>query len=184
MAENFTVDAPDFDLIRKESGPGTEAGMRSLWYVLNDERASRRRGDNDDWIRSPFFAADYTGNGAMTVTVSSSDVIDFAHKLHGRTLLVSFVVRDISIGGVPNTAVQISNRAWGGYTVASNAGATVLYSNPCMIRDNTGVAIEIGTVAIQTGQTVISITRCPVANWTASANNSAFYGQLAFEVNI
>ncbi len=42
MAENLSVEAPDFDLIRKETGRATEDAVRSLWYVLNDERRQRR----------------------------------------------------------------------------------------------------------------------------------------------
>jgi hypothetical protein len=44
MAENQTIEAPDFDKIKKEAGPNTRDAIQLLWYVANNESAERRRG--------------------------------------------------------------------------------------------------------------------------------------------
>ena len=44
MADNLSVSAPDFQYIRKESGPHTEDGIRLLWEVANSEAKDRRTG--------------------------------------------------------------------------------------------------------------------------------------------
>ncbi len=44
MAENLTVESPDFDRIKKESGPATRDAVQLLWFVANGEGAERRRG--------------------------------------------------------------------------------------------------------------------------------------------
>lgn len=45
MAENLSIESPDFDRIRKGEGHATEDAIRLLWYVLNNEIKSRRQGD-------------------------------------------------------------------------------------------------------------------------------------------
>ena len=45
MATNLSVESPDFDRIRKGDSAATEDAVRLLWYVMNNEIASRRRGD-------------------------------------------------------------------------------------------------------------------------------------------
>lgn len=44
MANQFTIEAPDFDRIFNETGPTTRDGITTLWRVANDEAESRRRG--------------------------------------------------------------------------------------------------------------------------------------------
>lgn len=44
MSVNLTVEAPDFDYIKKESGSHTMDAIRLLWSVANDEAAQRRTG--------------------------------------------------------------------------------------------------------------------------------------------
>ena len=44
MGAQLTIESPDFDKIRKESGRATEDGMRLLWLVANDEARDRRNG--------------------------------------------------------------------------------------------------------------------------------------------
>ena len=44
MAENLTVNAPDFDQIRKETRSlSLEQTLRSIWLILNNELQQRRR---------------------------------------------------------------------------------------------------------------------------------------------
>jgi hypothetical protein len=44
LADNLSVEAPDFDYIKKEAGPHTKDGMILLWTVANDEAKQRRTG--------------------------------------------------------------------------------------------------------------------------------------------
>lgn len=44
MSENQTIEAPDFDHIKKESGTATRDAVNLLWLVANDEAGQRRRG--------------------------------------------------------------------------------------------------------------------------------------------
>lgn len=45
MADNLSIESPDFDRIRKGDGPATEDAVRLLWYVLNNEIKTRRQND-------------------------------------------------------------------------------------------------------------------------------------------
>ena len=42
MANNLTVEAPDFDYIYRETGVATRDAVQTLWLVANDEAATRR----------------------------------------------------------------------------------------------------------------------------------------------
>ncbi|NBR88175.1 MAG: hypothetical protein EBT61_22275 [Verrucomicrobia bacterium] len=44
MANQLTIDSPEFDYIYREAGRATRDGIQSLWLVANDEAASRRAG--------------------------------------------------------------------------------------------------------------------------------------------
>ena len=46
MAEGsqFTIEAPEFDLIKRESGPHTRDGIITIWEALNAEGQARRSG--------------------------------------------------------------------------------------------------------------------------------------------
>lgn len=45
MADNLSIEAPDFDRIRKGDPHATEDAIRLLWFVANDEAKRRRSGD-------------------------------------------------------------------------------------------------------------------------------------------
>ena len=44
MASQFTVEAPDFQRIKRETGVETESAITLLWRVANDEASVRRAG--------------------------------------------------------------------------------------------------------------------------------------------
>jgi hypothetical protein len=44
VSVNLSVEAPDFDYIKKEAGTHTADAIRLLWAVANDEAGSRRTG--------------------------------------------------------------------------------------------------------------------------------------------
>jgi hypothetical protein len=43
MADNLSVESPEFDRIRKETGNATEDAIKLLWYALNSEIDLRRQ---------------------------------------------------------------------------------------------------------------------------------------------
>ena len=45
MADNLSIESPDFDGIRKGNTNATEDAIRLLWYVMNNEIKTRRGGD-------------------------------------------------------------------------------------------------------------------------------------------
>lgn len=45
MAENLSIESPDFDRIRKGDDGATTDAIRLLWLVLNEEMKLRRQGD-------------------------------------------------------------------------------------------------------------------------------------------
>ena len=42
MANQFTIEAPDFDIIYRETGTATRDAITTLWRVANDEASARR----------------------------------------------------------------------------------------------------------------------------------------------
>lgn len=64
MAESLTVEAPDFDLLRKETGRATEDAIRSLWYVLNNEMRQRRQTQkrSEDRLKGKILVSAVTSN--------------------------------------------------------------------------------------------------------------------------
>ena len=46
MAEGsqFTIEAPDFDYVKREAGPHTRDGLITIWEALNSEAKARRAG--------------------------------------------------------------------------------------------------------------------------------------------
>ena len=81
MGEQFTVDPPDRDLIRRESGRATETAIMTNWLVLNDELKRRRRTvlevknklEGKVFSSAPTVAQnDFDTQGAMTVLFTGS----------------------------------------------------------------------------------------------------------------
>ena len=64
MADNLSVEAPDFDLVRKETGRATEDALRTLWFSLNGEMSIRRQNakrDNDR-LQGKILVSDVSAN--------------------------------------------------------------------------------------------------------------------------
>lgn len=125
-----------------------------------------------EWINLPFDATNYTGNGAMTWTVTAAGVTTLKYMWLGKTLFIAFRVTG-SVGGTPNTLLMLN------IPQLPPTTETVM-SNPCVIADNG--ANDIGAVAAlsQSSQTnlVLSFTTRTVSNWSASAGNTTVQGCL------
>ena len=137
------------------------------WRLLAHEQGA--------WIVPAFSAGNFTGVGAMTWTVEAGDVLAFAYRLSGRTLVVTWRISGTSVGGTLNTDLRIGNAAFGGFV--PTRGALV----PIYVSDNGTASIGIGQVG--SGGSLLEINKVPNANWGASTNASSTYGTLTFEVN-
>lgn len=111
MADNLSIQAPDFDRIRKGDYSATEDAVRLLWFVLNNEIKTRRQADRRIEERlSPLVLSmapaanqnnlDTEGAGVLLFTGSSSvsvtgliarevgDIV-FVHNLGSGTITLS-----------------------------------------------------------------------------------------------
>ena len=60
-----------------------------------------------DWQAVPFNAANFTGGGTQTWTVTAATQITFSYSLTGTTLAFQIKLAGTSVGGVPNTTLRI-----------------------------------------------------------------------------
>lgn len=135
------------------------------WKLVTHEQGA--------WITPTFAAGNFTGNGSMTWTVDSGDVITMRYMLRGRTLTVGFVLNTTTVGGTPNTTLNIGNGQWGGFTAAS-----FIYTPVALLADN-GIA---ASARFTPSSTVLLVQRADLANFTASTNNTSLYGETVFDV--
>jgi hypothetical protein len=126
------------------------------------------------WVYPAFDAAVFTGNGAMTWTVASGDVSTLGYTRVGNTVTVSWALNTTTVGGTPNTGLQITIP--GGFTASKIMWAMHRY------RDNAG-ASTIGFAFVAASGTTIVLNKIDQSNWTASADQTYSHGQITFEVN-
>lgn len=122
-----------------------------------------------------FSAGNFTANGAMTWTVGSGDQVTYAYDFVGPKMTVSFWIDASSIGGTPDTTLQIAIP--GGFT-AQRSVAAVGY----------GVDGGAGTtpirIEVDAAGTKILINRLDGAVWQASADATYVRGQISFPVEL
>ncbi len=126
------------------------------------------------WVSPAFDAANFTGNGSMTWTVASGDVTTFAYSIVGKLMFVSVQILTTTVGGTPNTQLQI--------TIPAGKTATKTMRNLCHVIDNG--TNQTGVLAVTAGATVITV-RAAVnnPNWAASTDNTGVLGQIVFEID-
>lgn len=131
---------------------------------------------NGVWSSVPFNPANFVGSGAMTVSVGSQVV--FAYTLYGKTMLITFVLNSVTIGGTPDTYIKI--RIPGGYTSGRTAVSSIIAFNN---------SATVGSLAYALMQAPSATTEpyvfCALAvsgSWAASAAFTSLYGQICFEI--
>lgn len=124
------------------------------------------------WLSPTFNAADFTANGSMTWTLQAGDVATYAYRIDGKMMTVLVTLATTTVGGTLNSQLLVKVPA--GRTAAKRA------INPCFLIDNNARASAYLDVAV--GGTVISVNRLDGANFTASTNLTAVYGQITFEI--
>ena len=131
-----------------------------------------RAGSDGSWTSVSFSAGNFTGNGSMTWTLASGDQTTFAYNLRGKTMTVAWYLVTTTVGGTPNTALQIAIPA------SKTANRTVL--TPFYYSDNGTPGV--GFAQVSASGTVIQLFKPDVSNWSAATNATYAYGEITFEV--
>lgn len=115
----------------------------------------------------------FTGNGAMTWTVTAGNINMFKYMLRGKTMFFCWQLVATTIGGTPSTGLVINTSALGGVQ-PTNIGFInrVAYTN-----DNGTIAEAIISVF---GATTIGFTKINAGSYNLGTNYE--YGQFVFEV--
>lgn len=142
--------------------------VNSRWRLVFHEQGAL--------ITPTFAAGTYTGNGAMTWTLTAGDVTSQKYRLSGRTVTASWSLATTTVGGTPNTSLQIGNAAWGGFT-----GSALEMANAMGFVSDNGTPTT-GYAQINAGGTFIRCIRSNQANWAAATDTTALVGQISFEV--
>lgn len=123
------------------------------------------------WQDVPFSAANFSGNGAMTWTVTSPQVLANRYTVIGNTMIWDVQVAASTIGGTPNTNLLINIPD--GFTAMSATHFTAV--GYC----NDAGTITPALVSVNSG-TQIGIVKTNSTNWSAGANY--LYFQLTLSV--
>jgi hypothetical protein len=142
-------------------------GTNSRWRVIEHEQGA--------WITRTFAAGNYTGSGAMTVTMASGDVTTDAYYLRSRVLHIMIELGTFTTGGTPDTEVRVA--VPGGFTVAkSTRSAAVVQNN--------GGGFDEGWLVVTAAGTTIAGYRANnfTTTWANGTDNNDLRGQIFFEV--
>lgn len=160
-----------------ESVIGQYIGPGGLAHLVYDSTSSRWRVsclDPGAPIKPAFDAGDFIGSGSMTWTVAAGDIETYAFTQRGKRLIVDFSIKETSVGGTPDTALQIA--------IPGSFAAVNYVANGCVVNDNNGGYV-FGFVQVAPSGTILSVYRSSTATWSAATDTTSVRGQIAFEVN-
>lgn len=120
-----------------------------------------------EWQDVAFDAANFTGEGTMTWTVSSGQVYANRYTIVGKTMFWDLMIQASTIGGTPTTGLRAVIP--GGYEASSASHTTAL-----------GYTNDAGTIVSGYAQVIdpthVRFVKTSSANWTAGTNY--IYGTL------
>jgi hypothetical protein len=134
------------------------------WRLVSHEQGA--------FISHPYSAGDYTGNGSMTWTVGSDDVVTFDYFLSGRQITVLLVLANTTVGGTAST--QLSVVLPGGF----NGGST--FRGPFVAFIPAGMTL--GRFLLSGGSASIVLT-LGGTNWTLGTNNTTIEAVIVGQVS-
>lgn len=141
----------------------------SFWVMVGHEQGA--------WITETFSAANYTTNTGAAWTVQSTDELQRAYRLDGRTLHVGVLILNTTVGAAP-TALRM--------TIPGGFQSSKYSQVPCGILDNGDAARGyLGFMITNPGTVPLQIEFYhPLSSttWEASTNSSNVAGTMAFEV--
>lgn len=117
-------------------------------------------------ITPTFSGSNFTGNGALTVTVDSGDLDRYSYEVIGKNLLFAVQIRTFTTGGTPNTNVLVALP--GGFNLADDMGGH------CHTINNGG-SLENGRAVWTAAGGPVAIQRASAANWANGTNNNEAY---------
>lgn len=133
------------------------------WVLIGHEQG--------DWITSTFNAADYSGSGAMTWTLTSPDVALMQWRLRGKELTITFAIDTATVGGTPATDLKIGQGAYGGFT-----GSGTQYIGT-IVRAVDGLSTLVDAyIQANPSATFLRILKLSFAVWSAATNTNSAYG--------
>ncbi len=134
--------------------------------------------DQGAWITPTFDAAHFTGNASMTWTVASGDVTLMRYHLSGKKLTVAFSINTTTVGGTPNTTLQIASGQLGSFTAVSSQ-----VTAPIMALDNGALIAGVPAVFTAAASGTLSlVVNLSTPAWTASTDATYVRGEITFEV--
>lgn len=153
MAENLTVESPDFDRIERGDDRATRDAIELLWRVINDEAKARRR--NDKTIRDRIEPAEVTFNFS-----AGQDDLD----VQGATLLVSEGASNVTVTGM-RAGVEGRIVIW---LVLGTGTITLAHQSASSEAGNRMAFRSAGNLAVATDRAAMLIyrnSRWREANW-------------------
>jgi hypothetical protein len=132
------------------------------------------------WLTPAFNAGDFTGNGSMTITLplGAGNVAVFKYFISGKAMTVSIGLNGLTIGGTPNTLIQIAIPL--SMSAASQIEALGRAGNNAATGTTVGLIVTVPSL----DATKIFYANTPLANvnWALSTANSNAFGTLTFDL--
>jgi hypothetical protein len=130
---------------------------------------------NGVWTAVPFAASNFAGNAAMTVSVGTQETL--AYTMYGKTMVVSFQLTGITVGGTPNTYIKI--KIPGGYRSSRSMLNMIWASDNGTVRS---AVVQAFAPNVAASDPYLYCALTSGGNWAASAAATLLKGQLSFEV--
>lgn len=131
--------------------------------------------DYIEWTTPTFSAGVFTGASAMTWTVDSGDVTTFEFKKVGKSLKLNVRLVTTSVGGTPNSQLQI--------TIPNSYVSAKTLNFPAVLYKDAGGAFTAGGIAaVAAGSTTINVFKADLSAWTASTNTTQVEFSIELEI--
>lgn len=164
-------------LVNAATSADTPLAQGRGWAIYSYDAASARWSmighDQGGWLSATFAAGNFTGNGSMTWTVASGDRAS-AYWLRGNQLEYYFTLATTTVGGTPNTQLNIAAAEWGGFTTSGSVNwrLAVALDNASSITD---------AYCFHSSATVLSCVKIS-GNWAAATDATYLYGSFRIQV--
>lgn len=164
-------------MVLAQAASATPLGNAATAAVGTSTRFAR--GDHvhptSSWAGPPVFSAgDYTASGSMTWTVVSGNITNLRYFVYGKKMTIEIDINGTTVGGTLNNSLQI--KIPGGFLNAFRQ-----YNPAAFLVDNSVRVAGYFDTGV-TGGNVILVRRLDLANWSASAGQTSFSGQITFEI--
>jgi hypothetical protein len=147
--------------------------ISGVWDFSNGLKERGRAAKIGEWTAVAFDAANFTGNGAQTWTLTSGDQLSFTYTLIGKSMTVSGYFNNTTVGGTPNTDLRV--------VIPGGFVSNGLVIDIARVQDN-GAAFAAGVVYVLSAGTTINFQKLDASNWSAATNATVIQFSLTFPV--